>query len=156
MRFQNRPMEPADAEVISHWRYSPPYNFYDLDADPDDLIEFMDTGRWAGEPHWAFDDESGLLAGFLTAQVQPGGVYMGLGLRPDLTGRGIGVSFMEACLEVLRHQWPRYTLRLDVALFNQRAIRVYERTGFMPLGTFWQDTNGGRYEFLAMQRKEED
>ena len=92
MRFQNRPMEPADAEVISHWRYSPPYNFYDLDADPDDLIEFMDTGRWTDEPHWAFDDESGLLAGFLTAQVQPGGVYMGLGLRPDLTAHVPHVS----------------------------------------------------------------
>ncbi len=156
MRFQGRPMQLADAEAICQWRYPPPYDFYDMAADPADFAEFMDMGRWNDEPHWAFDDEPGDLAGFLTAQRRPEDLYLGLGLRPSLTGRGIGISFMEACVQTVRGCWPQERLRLDVAVFNQRAIRVYERIGFVPLGTYWQDTNGSRYEFLAMQRDERD
>ncbi|WP_226582538.1 hypothetical protein [Halobacillus litoralis] len=40
-----------------------------------------------------------------------------------------------------------------VASFNKRAIQLYEKAGFVKKHSFIQATNGGRYEFTAMENK---
>jgi [ribosomal protein S18]-alanine N-acetyltransferase len=79
-------------------------------------------------------------------------VTIGLGLRPDLTGRGLGLPFVEAGMAFAREQFGPSRFRLSIATFNERAIRVYERAGFVPLRTFDYETNGGVYPFLEMTR----
>lgn len=75
---------------------------------------------------------------------------IGLGLRPDLTGRGLGSGFLAACLD--RAIWTRRpsTLRLAVATFNTRAIAVYRRAGFQPVDTCQSPVRGRSVEFLVM------
>ena len=48
----------------------------------------------------------------------------------------------------------RFTeLKVDVAAFNERAIKVYRSCGFVVSRDFLQSTNGGVYEFLEMKIK---
>jgi RimJ/RimL family protein N-acetyltransferase len=76
---------------------------------------------------------------------------VGLGMRPDLTGRGLGLDFVRAGLDFARKVYAPAAFRLTVATFNQRAISVYERAGFKPARTF-----GDRgAEWLLMRRPEE-
>jgi len=75
-----------------------------------------------------------------------------LALRPDLTGRRIGLGFVEAGMDFARRTFAPATFRLDVATFNQRAIRVYERAGFTPGPRFIRYTRLGPYEFMEMTR----
>jgi [ribosomal protein S18]-alanine N-acetyltransferase len=42
------PLSQADAEAIAGWRYEPPYDFYDTDADQRDLAELLDPERRGG------------------------------------------------------------------------------------------------------------
>jgi hypothetical protein len=42
-------MSQEDAEQIAGWRYEPPYDFYDADADHRDLAELLDP-RKRGDP----------------------------------------------------------------------------------------------------------
>jgi ribosomal-protein-alanine N-acetyltransferase len=85
--------------------------------------------------------------------IQRGGVIeIGLAMRPDLTGRGLGLSFVEAGLNFARHRYAPTRFTLDVATFNVRAQRVYERAGFRPLDTFSRRFKGKQCEFLAMSR----
>jgi ribosomal-protein-alanine N-acetyltransferase len=145
-------MSQADAVAISRWRYPEPYAFYDWDADPDDLVELLDPAR-RGDAYSAVEDASGELVGFFSCKPrEPGAVEIGLGLRPDLTGRGLGAAFLEAGLGHARARFEPAEFLLAVATFNRRAITVYARAGFVPVRTYLHATNGGEWEFLEMRR----
>ncbi|GGB46182.1 hypothetical protein GCM10011409_24690 [Lentibacillus populi] len=58
--------------------------------------------------------------------------------------------FLVEGLEFANHRYSPEKITLSVATFNQRAIKAYEKTGFKPIGTFMQETNGSKYEFLKM------
>ena len=160
MRFSFRPMTEPDARSVLSWRYEGPYAFYNVDSDdPGDVIREMLDGT-----HWAVEDERGYLVGFLaigpSAQVEGGhragayerheGLDIGLGMRPDLTGKGAGLGFVTACVEFARRELGATTLRLAVAIFNERAIRVYERVGFRRGPVFPSRSPAGEVDFLLM------
>jgi ribosomal-protein-alanine N-acetyltransferase len=161
-------MQAADADAVAAWRYQPPYDFYDTAADPSSLVEVLDSRRWGHIFFSAFAScpssypsssssppESGReeLAGFLELTARPGEVIeIGLGLRPDLTGQGLGLPCVEACLDFARRRSRPQVFALDVATFNQRARAVYEKAGFVPGDTFWRHLSGRRWEFLRMSR----
>ena len=47
---------------------------------------------------------------------------------------------------------PGAEIRLSVASFNERGIKVYRRSGFRVVRNFVQVTNGGEYDFVEMRR----
>jgi ribosomal-protein-alanine N-acetyltransferase len=146
-------MSQEDAVAIATWRYPPPYDFYDADADSDDLAELLDPRRREGCYFSAWTD-SGLI-GYAHVSAAEGTADIGLGLRPDLTGHGLGLSFLEAVMAFARegHQPVRFTL--SVAAFNQRAIRVYERAGFAVSRRYRHFSAGRTWDFLEMTRPEQ-
>ena len=150
LRF--REMNDEEAREIAGWRYDPPYNFYDAPSDADDLEELLDPERRAGSYFSAFDDR-GVLVGFFQFEAEGENVDVGLGLRPDLTGGGLGLGFLLAGLRVRAAALSSGAFGLSVATFNERAIRVYERAGFRRERSTAHHTNGGEYLFLAMARE---
>ena len=152
MRYRFEPMAEHHARAVAGWRYDPPYDFYDWAADPDDLAELLDPAQREGR-YFAVEDERGDLVGFVACFRREGdAVEVGLGLRPDLTGRGLGLSFLLSGLEFARGRFAPARFRLAVAAFNRRAIRVYEQAGFHQTESFVHRTNGGEHEFLRMER----
>lgn len=151
MHFTFHKMRQEDAQQIACWHYPSPYNFYDWDQDPDDLAELLDPQSWQ-ESYYAVLNEENDLAGFFVFKPDPSGhtVEVGLGLRPDLTGKGLGRAFVNAGLLFGQEHFSVEMWSLSVATFNTRAIRLYEQVGFTPLNTFLHHTNGGEYEFLRM------
>jgi ribosomal-protein-alanine N-acetyltransferase len=145
--FAIRAMTAEDAEAIAAWHYPGPYAFYDWEQDPGDLAELLDPGEW-GRRYFAADAE-GELAGFFVLKPHGDSTETGLGLRPDLTGQGLGARFLEAGLRFGGAE--RYTLA--VAAFNQRAITVYERAGFAVIARYVHRTNGADHAFLRMERR---
>jgi len=151
LRFIFTPMTEAQADAIVAWHYEGPYTFYDVEQDPDDVREFLDRETW-GKTMFAVVDAQGELVGFFSCEQDGATVTIGLGLRPDLTGHGLGLAFIQAGLDFARRAFIPQHFRLSVALFNRRAIRVYERAGFQPVRTVMVETNGGQHEFLDMLR----
>jgi ribosomal-protein-alanine N-acetyltransferase len=150
--FRFRPLTQADAEAIAAWRYPGEYAFYDWSADVDDLGELLDPELRA-DAYAAVEDADGDLIGFFSFKnTAQGTLELGLGLRPDHTGRGLGTAFVEAGLAHAREAHGAERFTLAVATFNRRAITVYERAGFTPTRTYQHRTNGGEWEFLELQR----
>ena len=145
MKFIFTPMDEANARSIQSWNYEVPYNIYNWEAE-DDISEMLDRRS----PHYAVKDEHGELIGFFafgsSALVWDSGephlfsenntIAIGLGMRPDLTGK----------------QFKPDYFRLFVLTFNQRAIRVYEHAGFQRVGIYVQPNASGNREFLEMRK----
>jgi [ribosomal protein S18]-alanine N-acetyltransferase len=135
-----RPFREGDGAAISAWRYPPPYDVYNDDrAVVDDPALASSSGD-----HYAMI-ETDELAGFCSFGVDgraPGFVYtdgpldVGIGLRPDLTGRGNGVRFLTAALAFATRELGATEFRATVAAFNERALRACERVGFRKLMRF--------------------
>jgi ribosomal-protein-alanine N-acetyltransferase len=150
-RFVLRAMTAADAASVAGWRYPGCYSFYDSDRDPGDLAELLDPAGW-GRRYFAADDHAGELVGFFMFKLRDGVAEVGLGLRPDLAGRGLGASFLDAGLRFAAATLGARSCTLAVAAFNHRAITVYERAGFREVERFQQATNGGLHPFVRMAR----
>ena len=149
MRVSIRPLVPADVDAMRTWRYDPPYERYDVDADPSDVDLML-----AGEGWFAADDaETSELVGFFEFIATGDEIEVGLGLRPDLTGRGLGAEYLAQGLDFAREHWAPATFWLDVYEWNLRAIRAYERAGFVRGDVYLRRfDDGNEKEFLRMTR----
>ena len=140
-------IEQASPEAIAeieHWAYEPPYDFYDGRDEP-----IQDPERFFS----AFD-EAGSLVGHYYFEPQGPLLVYGLGLRPDLTGRGLGPEFFRAGLEFGRARFRPGRIVLAVAAFNERAIKVYERAGFEVIGRHVRTFSWcGDVEFIDMEER---
>jgi len=145
-------MTSADARTVAAWRYPGDYSFYDADADADDLAELLNPEEW-GRRYFAVDElPRKELAGLLVVKLSGRVAEIGLGLRPDLTGLGLGESFVDVGLRFAAMALGAESYALAVAAFNQRAITVYERAGFRKVECFEHFTNGGLHTFIRMAR----
>jgi RimJ/RimL family protein N-acetyltransferase len=160
MTISFRPITIKDARDIAAWRYPAPYDFYNLpeDDDPAELLEPAAGAVIAVDEH---GETIGFAAFGFAGQVPGGeaaGLYreplldIGLGMRPGLTGRGFGATFCQAILDYAEVCYRPAGFRLSVARFNQRAIRVYERLGFVRGEQFSSEVRGETVEFVLMRR----
>lgn len=149
------PLAREHAEEIVTWRYPEPYDIYDMTgADPAELVEpelgfhavlagdqligFRSFGPDGQVPGWVYDD---------------GALDTGGGLRPDLTGRGLGRAVISAGLAYGRTRFAPPAFRVTVAAFNARALRTVESLGFEQVGSFPASLDAR--EFVVLVRPEQ-
>jgi ribosomal-protein-alanine N-acetyltransferase len=149
VQFQLIPMEKNYAYTIANWHYEDIYAFYDLSQDVEDQQEFLDSNNWEGH-YYAVVNNAQELIGYFSFEFQEEAIIVGLGLKPSYTGKELGTAFVTAGLGfAIQHFHPK-KFCLEVATFNERAIRVYEKVGFILDHLFMNRTNGGDYEFAYM------
>jgi len=139
------PLSEAHARAIAEWRYEFPYEWYDTASDPRRIELFANPARREGLR--AVVDDEGELIGFFNFVRDGSEVRVGLGIRPDLTGRGLGAEFIEAGLSYAKEEWSPRKFRLWVAWWNERALRAYRRAGFREVRQ-----NEGRSRYVEMER----
>ena len=150
MSYILQPMTQEQAEDIAYnWHYEEPYSFYNMEADEEDLEEFLDPVSRKDEYYVVMEKEK-LIGFFSFTFVAPQVMDIGLGMHPNLTGKGKGIDFLKAGLQFAQSMFQPATITLSVATFNKRAIALYKQIGFKELETFNQTTNGGSYEFVKM------
>ncbi len=146
MKLTIQPASSATLVEIGTWRYEPPYDFYDGDVDP-----VLNPERF-----YEALDSDGVLVGNFYFEDKAESLEIGLGLRPDLTGTGLGLEFLRAGLAFARRRFGPGPVSLNVAAFNERAIKVYERAGFEETGRHVRHFDRwGDVEFVEMiQRRD--
>lgn len=142
--FSIEPLTADQAREILDWRYPPPYDFYNPPGTRHDegyIRQFLNP---ALKFHGVMNAH-GSLIGFCSFGVDgqvPGGDYsaealdIGLGMKPVLTGKGLGPVFFGSILDHAARMLEPDFYRLTVANFNQRAINLYRKFGFQPATEF--------------------
>lgn len=150
MKYSFQPMtQPQAEEIAQTWRYEGDYSFYDMDADPEDLAEFLDAGQ--RKDAYFTVHQGGEMVGFYSfTQTSEDTTDIGLGMKPEWTGRGMGREFLKAGLEYAESAYRPDKITLSVAAFNKRAITLYQNCGFNEVERFAQATNGSTFEFVKM------
>lgn len=144
MDFHFVPMNADYARtIVDNWHYEGAYRLCDY-AQSESLL---DPANW--DTHiFAVLDEAGTLAGEFT-------LWLGFGLKPELTGRGLGEDFVAAGMEcgVEHFDYEGDEIWLEVAAWNERALKVYRRLGFEELERYSVEIRGQDYDFLKMRRE---
>ncbi|MGF2616502.1 GNAT family N-acetyltransferase [Rossellomorea vietnamensis] len=143
--FSRMNQEMAE-EIAFNWKYDGDYSFYDMTEDKEDLEEFLHSDR---KGYFVVRREEEIIGFFCFVQ-SGSNVDIGLGMKPEITGKGLGLEFFQNGLEFARDHYGTAEFSLSVAQFNKRAIRVYQKAGFIQVKTFMQETNGSTYEFVKM------
>ncbi|ANU25539.1 GNAT family N-acetyltransferase [Planococcus versutus] len=146
--FQSMTQEQAE-EIATTWHYKDEYSFYDMDADQEDLKEFLDAEK-RNDSYFIVTKNQELIGFYSFNQITEDTIDIGLGMKPNLTGSGQGLDFLKAGLKFIESNYNPKKITLSVATFNQRAIKVYKKIGFKEVEVFVQATNGSRFEFLKM------
>lgn len=137
------PLEEPHALAILDWHYPAPYDFYNFRPENREL----DLGDFLNPQHafFAILNCDGELEGYCSFGSDgrvPGGNYsdqaldIGMGIRPDLVGRGQGRSYAQAVADYGVQCYQMTTLRVTIATFNQRAQRVWRSLDFKSVETF--------------------
>lgn len=158
--FVLKSMTEMAAREIAGWQYGGEYARYN--TDPEDVEgavrDFLDPSL----DYWAVWHPDYGLAGFCCYGVEahvPGGDYtesaidVGLGLRPDLMGRGLGRWVLDAVMAERADEGLPF--RATVAAYTGRSRRLFEKAGFVEEHSFTGDAlavEGGRLSFAVLVR----
>lgn len=99
--------------------------------------------EWAARrPYWfAVDDEQGELIGSITLREVSRwrkSTRLGIHVHPGRLDKGYGTEAMRLFLDYYFNLLGWRLMKLDVAAWNRRAIRCYEKLGFAHLWEFWR------------------
>jgi [ribosomal protein S18]-alanine N-acetyltransferase len=142
--FKFKIMDRTTALSIAGWRYSPPYDFYHSDVNSievfvDGLINpiFHYYSVWNQDDqlmgYCCFGEDARVLGGDYSDDA----LDVGGGLSPDLTGLGLGASFLQSAFEFANARFSPNAFRTTVAAFNLRAIKVCEKVGCVQKERFY-------------------
>lgn len=148
-------LSQKNAEVIANnWHYDGDYAFYDMKNDPEDYEEIV-TPELRSDHYFQILDENGQLSAFFCldpVEKEPSQVEVGLGMAPELTGHGRGLTLMKIIQDFVEQKHQYKKVILTVAEFNQRAQKVYQKAGYQTTGTEDMESNGGTYKFVVMEK----
>ena len=154
MKYKFVPMNKEYSHEISYnWKYSEGYSFYDMTADEEDLNSFLNEENWDYHYYGVLNEESELI-GFYSFYFENEIMWLGFGLKPGLTGIGLGHEFVISGMKfaVKKSNYKKNYVMLAVASFNKRAIRLYNNIGFQTVEEYMQKTNGGEFQFVKMKK----
>ncbi|MBD3922098.1 GNAT family N-acetyltransferase [Paenibacillus sp. PR3] len=151
-QFRFVPMSREHAQELCSWRYEPPFDLYgwsDFGRMEAEGIEFGDPDIRSQQYAAVLNEESHMI-GFVQLFPLLGVTRLGLGLRPDRCGQGLGAAFALAAAEEAIRRAPQDEIDLEVLTWNQRAIRAYQKAGFHITDTYVRPTPTGEAEFHCM------
>jgi len=142
------PLERDQAERIICWTYDPPFQVYDLSPEELEALlipkyryhQVLDgTGHLVG--YCCFGEDARVPGGDYS-RGEPAVLDVGIGLRPDLVGRGLGHGFVTAILEYASKMFQPGMFRVTVADFNLRSLKTFQKLGFRTTNHFHRDPDG--------------
>jgi RimJ/RimL family protein N-acetyltransferase len=142
-----RPWQRVDLDRMAEWpRFPDPldavWNWpHQLQAQGTVDLFFLTRAHDPSRQAWTITTRAEQVIGHLeirTIQQAARRARLGIGLGYPYVGQGYGTEALTAFLQAFFGPLGFATLQLDVAAYNARGRRVYERLGFRQVAAVWQ------------------
>lgn len=80
-------------------------------------------------------------------------MFIGIGVNPQVCNKGYGTEMLKMAYATSKQLYPNKPLYLEVRTWNERAIRCYEKAGFVKDQEIKQVTFMGEGVFWRMIKK---
>jgi RimJ/RimL family protein N-acetyltransferase len=141
-RVRLRAWQRRDTLAQELWpRYTEPFNSL-WNIPRSYKFDDFSFGGWNAQRFvWAVDDRSSRLIGRISLrEVQPdrAGARLGISIAQPYVSQGLGTEALRLFIDYYFTTLGFAALKLDVAAFNLRAVRCYERLGFHYVESEWR------------------
>jgi len=144
---------------IAGWRYDCPYDVYGYaEGEVEEVVEYLSDKKNCIYAVLHEDELIGFRSFGPDGRV-PGGHYdeahldTGGGIRPDLTGKGLGSTIIMEGLRFGRRQFGINRFRVTIADFNARAKKACEKIGFQASNQFHRSSDGKPFTSFTLEIK---
>lgn len=134
-RYSEYNLDPQDSEVLRELLRA--RNHYHVIVRDNEMVGFFCWGVDARVPGWKYDNKA---------------IDVGMGLRPDLTGKGQGSIHLHAVLAQVSRANPGSLMRATIVGWNKRAIHLCERAGFRIMAKF-KSHGCSKSEYVVLLRE---
>ncbi len=140
--LQDRPLTPDEARAIAGWSYEPPFDLYDLPGeDATDLLTARDPQGHGYYPVLSRREVVGFVCFGAEARVrgqaeEAGTCDLGVGVRPDRLSQGLASRLLPSALRFAAERFGAVRVRVAVAAFNERSLRLCASGGFRRVREF--------------------
>jgi len=114
---------------------------------------FLDS-LYSGYETWTLREASGALAGYFLLMLGVDEAHLlNISVRRDLHGQGIGKQLLDKVADIAREKTMSSVL-LEVRPSNERALKVYQRYGFVQIGVrkgYYPAVSNTREDALVMR-----
>ena len=154
MQLTLRRRTEEDINEFLTWTYDGIYSFYDNNSQIE-KVEGLKASVHLERAYSVVDENGNLIGNCEFYDVEEDGkdiLVLGVQMKPSLTGKGQGLAFVKAIINQGRERLKFSHLELAVADFNERAIRTYEKEGFLVRDEFMNEIRGQEYRFVIMAK----
>lgn len=141
------------AKQLCTWKYEGEYSVYNF------------SWETAVEQNWSLaipelrasdfravlSEQREFIGFFRMTKHEQGKIEIGLGLRPENCGHGIGKDFVRLITQHTLQQYPDHQVYMEVRTFNVRAVKCYEACGYKTVLKHRKETPWGSNEYFLME-----
>ena len=127
-----------EKRAICAWKYPGEYAVYDLppyEVMAQRKISFLNPAR---EKNFRTFYAGDTLVGFVNIKEEGKEVFIAIGVHPDHCDQGYGQQMLAETCRIADALYPGKPLCLEVRTWNARAIRCYQKAGFVIEGEAYE------------------
>ena len=140
------------ARQYAGWKYPKPYDVYNLPSwDEMELKKYKITTYQGRLGYYAFVEDD-VLVGVVSFKEMDTCIYMGIGLSPNMCGKGLGYQVLSKALE----EYDKNNIRTkpfyaEVRAWNHRSIKTCQKCGFKIVDRKMCRGKDGDFEGVCLQ-----
>lgn len=150
--LQSNYLTDQEKQEICAWQYEKEYAVYNLPPYKvlkEKQIAFMKPGQ---ERDYRAFYHNEMFVGYANIREKEEGIFIGIGVKPDMCSRGYGQLIMKEVCRICRKLYPEKLPYLEVRTWNERAICCYRKAGFEIEGDAYAlKLPGGTEQFYRME-----
>lgn len=155
MKYIVENMNEEFAKQICSWKYEGEYEIYNtvsFEEMKSKKISLLNPERINNYICFIDEENKEVVAYINIMKKENENIFLGIGLKPNLCGKGMGKEFLQVGIKKALERYPKHKIVLQVRSWNKRAINCYLNAGFrITKKEEMLDYTGNKVEFIFLE-----